>query len=71
MQTRWVRVTVQVVPSGEATQVTEGLPGQELTTVPSDAVGVRTMGWLMSTLCVPALPMQPADGVEADSFLQQ
>ena len=73
MQTRWVSVSVQLAPSGAVTQVTVGLPGQEDTTVPRDAVGVRTTGWLISTLCVPAFPIQLAEGTDvlAHSFLPQ
>ena len=71
MQTRWVRVTVHAAPSEEVTQVTDGLPGQEDTTVPRDAVGVSTIGWLISTHCVPALPMQLEEGMETLPFLPQ
>lgn len=73
MHTRWVSVSVQEAPSEAVTQVMEGVPGQLVTTVPRVAVGVRMTGWLMSTHCVPALPVQLAvehASVE-DSFLLQ
>ena len=59
-QTRWVSVTVQEVPSALVSQVTTGEPGQLVTTVPKEAVGVRITGWLISTHCVADLPVQPA-----------
>ena len=47
--TRWVTVTVQLVPDGSVTQVVVGDPWQVTVAVPTTAVGVSTRGVLTST----------------------